>query len=591
MSHNSAKLIPVWLRASVRNRAWLFVLLAILLSISVRVRLRDMPLERDEGEYAYAGQLILQGVPPYQDACNMKLPGTYAAYALIMAVFGQTPSGIHIGLALVNAATIWLLYLLGRKLLDASAGATAAVAYALLSLSPHVLGLAGHATHFVVLPALGGVLLLLRALEKRPTIPSLDSIRSAPESLDWRWLFLSGALFGVAFVMKQHGLFFGIFGGLCLVWARLEARLLGPGQGGLGSDYAPRRRAGKRVAVGWPGLLLELAVYAGGIALPYLLTCLVLWLAGVFPQFWFWTVTYGSKYASAIPLVKASDLTSSMLKAVVGPNLVFWLLPWVGAVMMWWDERLNVNRRFLLTALCLCSLASISVGFYFREHYFILVLPVLALLIAVAVSRSLDLLGRSQELLRKQEGLELFLAIAVLAVSVIATGAVLIGNGAIWFAQSPRRAVESIYTTSVFGDARDLSAFIRTNAAPEARIAVLGSEPEIYFYSRRRSATGHIYTYALMERHPYAVTMQDEMIRQIETARPEYLVYVNNNFSWLAQPDSNQRILEWWPAYWASNYALVSTVNTRQGATEFAEKNPAPPGSSGNYLLLLKRKN
>ena len=24
-----------------------------------------MPLERDEGEYAYAGQLILQGIPPY----------------------------------------------------------------------------------------------------------------------------------------------------------------------------------------------------------------------------------------------------------------------------------------------------------------------------------------------------------------------------------------------------------------------------------------------------------------------------------------------------------------------------------------------
>jgi len=30
----------------------------------------------------------------------MKLPGTYAAYAVIMAVFGQSPSGIHLGLAL-----------------------------------------------------------------------------------------------------------------------------------------------------------------------------------------------------------------------------------------------------------------------------------------------------------------------------------------------------------------------------------------------------------------------------------------------------------------------------------------------------------
>src|ERR1700676_2959186 len=72
---------------------WEYVAIAliILLIAGIRFRLRDFPLERDEGEYAYAGQLILQGIPPYQLAYNMKLPGTYGAYALIMAVFGQTP--------------------------------------------------------------------------------------------------------------------------------------------------------------------------------------------------------------------------------------------------------------------------------------------------------------------------------------------------------------------------------------------------------------------------------------------------------------------------------------------------------------------
>src|SRR6266849_6075168 len=99
-----------------------------------------MPLERDEGEYAYAGQLILQGVPPYKEAYNMKLPGTYAAYAVIMAVFGQSASGIHIGLALVNAASVVLVFLIGRRLLDDVAGVAAAVTFALLSLSPSVLG-------------------------------------------------------------------------------------------------------------------------------------------------------------------------------------------------------------------------------------------------------------------------------------------------------------------------------------------------------------------------------------------------------------------------------------------------------------------
>jgi hypothetical protein len=53
----------------------------------VRLKFADVPLERDEGEYAYAGQLILHGVPPYTLAYNMKFPGTYYAYAALMAVF------------------------------------------------------------------------------------------------------------------------------------------------------------------------------------------------------------------------------------------------------------------------------------------------------------------------------------------------------------------------------------------------------------------------------------------------------------------------------------------------------------------------
>src|SRR5215467_1823348 len=115
------------LRNILRHRAWIIVGLTILLVFAIRVRLRQMPLERDEGEYAYAGQLILHGVPPYKEAYNMKLPGTYAAYAVIMAVFGQTPGGIHTGLALVNAASIILIYLIGRKLLDEITGVVAAV--------------------------------------------------------------------------------------------------------------------------------------------------------------------------------------------------------------------------------------------------------------------------------------------------------------------------------------------------------------------------------------------------------------------------------------------------------------------------------
>src|SRR5262249_28952673 len=90
--------VPAW-RAS---WPWLCLGLALLFIVGVRIRLLWVPLEGDEGEFAYAGQLILEGIPPYQLAYNVKLPGICAAYALVMAVFGQTPIGIHLGLLFVN---------------------------------------------------------------------------------------------------------------------------------------------------------------------------------------------------------------------------------------------------------------------------------------------------------------------------------------------------------------------------------------------------------------------------------------------------------------------------------------------------------
>ena len=133
------------------------MVLAVILFVGViRVRLLAIPLTRDEGEYAYAGQLILQGVPPYELAYNMKLPGTYCANALGMAVFGQTITGVHLTLLLVNSLTIVFIFLLGRKLFGNVAGVVAGMSYAVMSLSPVVGGLAAEANHFVVLFAVPG---------------------------------------------------------------------------------------------------------------------------------------------------------------------------------------------------------------------------------------------------------------------------------------------------------------------------------------------------------------------------------------------------------------------------------------------------
>src|SRR5947207_8571174 len=121
-------------QVNISNRAlrigWgILAIIVFGLVITIRIRLLAIPLERDEGEYAYAGQLMLQGIPPYKLAYNMKFPGTYAAYALIMSIFGQTIHGVHLALLLVNMATVVVVFLIGRRLIDATMGIAAATSY------------------------------------------------------------------------------------------------------------------------------------------------------------------------------------------------------------------------------------------------------------------------------------------------------------------------------------------------------------------------------------------------------------------------------------------------------------------------------
>jgi hypothetical protein len=92
-------------------------------------------------------------------------------------------------------------------------------------------------------------------------------------------------------------------------------------------------------------------------------------------------------------------------------------------------------------------------------------------------------------------------------------------------------------------------------------VAILGSEPEIYFYAHRHSATGYIYAYPLMEPQPYAEKMQKEMSSEIEAAHPEFIVLVNLPVSWLRRAGSSRFILDWAQKYVSENYKLDGIVD------------------------------
>src|SRR5439155_22619748 len=128
-------------------------------------------------------------------------------------------------------------------------------------------------------------------------------------------------------------------------------------------------------------------------------------------------------------------------------------------------------------------------------------------------------------------------------------------------AMLPTEASRYIYGTTLFSRAREVGDYIRKNSAATSRLAVIGSEPEIYFYSHRRSATGYIYVYPLMEIQPYAEKMQKEMIAEIEKNQPEFVLYVDDNYSWLEQDSSVKHVDTWWGAFAEKRLDVISTTS------------------------------
>lgn len=476
----------------------------------MRIRLLDLPLERDEGEYAYAGRLLLEGIPPYKLAYNMKLPGTYLAYAMVMGVLGKSVAGIHWGLILVTSTSTVLLFLLARKLFNANSVAPiiSAATFGLLSLSPSVFGHAAHATHFVVLPVIAGCWLLLRSIER------------GGKGL---MLFLAGMLFGVAFLMKQHGVFFGIFALIWLVW----------------SQCSPARQVSSKI-------LQRCGVFSLGAVLPFGLTCLWLWSAAVFPAFWHWTFDYAREYIGRNDWGKAVGLFLNNFTLAIRYDGWLWGLAGGGLVALLWRCRMVKHASFL-GGLLVASFIAISPGFYFREHYFILLLPIVGLLVGLLID-TLQTLPSVPRL----APLFLFLAIWVGAVY---------GQRAYLFQKSPTLVCRQIHGANPFVEAPEVAKFIREHTTTQATIAVFGSEPEIYFYAQRHSATGFIYMYPLMEQQSYALEMQQQMMREIEAARPDYVVLLENPASWSAQPNSHSEIFVWIKQYVAEQLQLVGLVD------------------------------
>jgi hypothetical protein len=500
---------PVDLRTDLSARGALGLVFAALVAAwLVRLRLLGLPLERDEGEYAYIGWLMLQGVPPYAEAYTMKLPGIHVTYAGLLAVFGHSAAGIRTGLVLVNLASIGLIYGLGRELFSRIGGVAAAAFFAVLSLGHTVHGFVANAEHFVLVPALAGVWLLLRDRGGSRLTTACGA----------------GLCLGLALLVKQHAIVFLAFG---LVWMGWSWRMTG--------FAAPRQFVARVIG------------YLAGPLILFGATCLWMILAGTFDNFWQWTVEYPREYVSQVSWSTGAELfllTAIPIANFAWPTLLLALLGTYASLR----SAKRSTRGAFHVAFGLFGFLGVCPGLYFREHYFLFLLPGIAL----AAGSAIDHLA-SQFRNRGRFAGAMALTTACLAWSLYADRDIL-------FRLPLDDVSRRMYGENPFPESPAIAEYIEQSTPPTARVAILGSEPQILFYARRRSATGFLYMYPMTEQHPFAEQMQRQMIAEIEAADPELLVVVTVPTSWLYRPTAPRLLFDWMNGEIPQRYSLEGLV-------------------------------
>lgn len=523
------------------------ILLGIICMIMfLRYQQIDFPLERDEGGFAYMARLILEGHPPYSEAYDFKPPGLYYLYALFIFVFGSSNHGIHLGLLIVNIISTVLLFSIIKKTVNSIAALYGSATFGFLSLSSSVLGFAAHATHFVVFFVMIGLFFQLHAFSTHKKII----------------YFLSGFMFGTAILMKQPAIFFIIFALVLFALHQYTRKC-----------YTSREFFNRGITL------------ITGILLPVFLTLLFIYWSGVWDQFWFWTISYALRFGEEVPLHMVPKIFSSTLQEVTRDFTFLWLFAFVGLILAILNKS-NKYQLYFKILFLIFSLCAVGLGFHFRSHYYILLLPVVSLFVGVFFTRFkwlIDIKMKSSLL----SLLPLFLFLAGVVVEMI-------NQPEYFFPRDVYSISRKIYNVNPFPESQQIGDYLRDRTNDNDRITVLGSEPQILFYSQRNSATRYLFMYFLMEKHEYSLQMQKEMAAEIEKNTPKFIVYVKIPFSWLVEPSSEKYIFNWAEKYLTKHYKLVGIIDIFSNIStiyKWDDEARDYTTRSGSFLQIFERKN
>ncbi|HEY9419087.1 MAG TPA: glycosyltransferase family 39 protein, partial [Candidatus Udaeobacter sp.] len=317
----------------------------ILLTVAIRLPslLHPQPID-SEAMYSVVANEIVDGGRPYADAVERKPPLLFWTYAAVFKIAGKFNwKALHLVALVWTLCAMAGLYVIGRELFDRNTGLIAALFYSVFQPWGVWSNLSADGEMLMNLP-----IILAWAIAFRRS-----SSRVRPE------LFAAGALLGAAFLLKQPA---------AIAAVPLGIYLLLP-------SYGASRSLTRTNSI------IQAAMLTAGFFAAIGLVTIILWKEGILHEAFYWTIA-------------DHDVPHVFWQKGVVRTLAFLgaCLPLViGSIMACRDEDEiwagKMPERTALLGLLAASAIGAAAGARFYPHYYVQLIPPLALLAASYYAR------------------------------------------------------------------------------------------------------------------------------------------------------------------------------------------------------------
>ncbi|MDX1409315.1 MAG: hypothetical protein R3330_14310, partial [Saprospiraceae bacterium] len=447
---------------------------------------------------------------------------------------------------LIHGFNAWMVFRIARYIWDATGGAIALLSFVVFGMNMQVAGFALQSEHIVLAYALPGLLLTLKGMREQRT----------------RDMFWGGLLLACCALVKQSGIFFCAAGVVAVVLHLLPAHRW--------------RKAAFRHAI--------LPFVTGAVA-PIVLFLLILVFTGALDAFWYWIYQHPASYVAERAGTGIDQLI--FFWQGISERHWFWIgLTASGLAALPFVRGIGWRLKVFLIMFFVLSMLTIAPGRRFYGHYWLMCFPAWSLLAPGLIRLIRDVLGA-------RKGTRRLVWVPVLL--LIGGGAWhFAGLGEYYFGSDLDMVMKQSYRDNYFPEHQVIGDFLNTQLQSGDQLIVMGSEPQIYLYTGRKSPTRHFYMTYTSKDLPEALRWEDEVIEAISTSKPKYIAFIYEPYSWMFKDNSRRKMYNWTHNLARARYETIAHMDLIKGmhvnrlitGSQAAAYAPA----SNHYITIYQRR-